>query len=174
MPAKPSAPRRAQPAPAADATGGRAAAPVVFAGEFRHTMDPKHRVTIPARWRRAEVGGPPDEYFLLPSPKNDYLQAYPPVEFEAVKRQVSESLAVPAQDKQIFIRRFYAKAQHCPLDRQGRLLVPDDLRRIAGVDDELLLVGAHSRFEIWNPARWSRTDADDQAIYLQVAKLVGL
>ena len=151
-----------------------AAAPVVFAGEFRHTMDPKHRVTIPARWRRADAGGPPDEYFLLPSQENDYLQGFPPAEFEAVARRVSDNPAIPPRDKQIFIRRFYAKAQHCPLDRQGRLLVPDDLRRVAGLEDDLLLIGAHSRFEIWSPARWSRADADDQTTYRQVANLVGL
>ena len=151
-----------------------AAAPVVFAGEFRHAMDPKHRVTIPARWRRADAVGGADEYFLIPSQENDYLQGYPPAEFEAVARRVSENPVIPPRDKQIFIRGFYGKAQHCPLDRQGRLLVPDDLRRIAGLGDDLLLIGAHSRFEIWNPARWRQVDVDAQATYRQVANLVGL
>lgn len=163
--------------PAAVASGTRGvqdAAPVVFAGEFRHAMDPKHRVTIPARWRRADDGGPSDEFFLLPSQDNDHLLGFPPAEFEAVSRRVHDNVAIPPRDKQIFIRRFYAKAQHCPLDRQGRLLIPEDLRRVAGLEDDLLLVGAHSRFEIWNSARWNRVEADDQATYRQVANLVGL
>ena len=174
MPVKPSdRPRRRDAGPGVAGAAGNGGA-AVFAGEFRHTMDPKHRVTIPARWRRADAGGPPDEYFLLPSQESDYLQGFPPAEFEAVARRVNDNPTVSPRDKQIFIRRFYAKAQHCPLDRQGRLLVPDELRQIAGLEDDLLLVGAHSRFEIWNPARWTRVDADDQATYRQVANLVGL
>ena len=119
-------------------------------------MDPKHRVTIPARWRRADVGGPADEYFLLPSQENDYLQGFPPAEFEAVARRVNDNPTVSPRDKQIFIRRFYAKAQHCPLDRQGRLLVPDELRQIAGLEDDLLLVGARRSAAARPPRRPAR------------------
>lgn len=145
--------------------------PVVFAGEFRHGMDPKHRVTVPARWRRGDEA---DEFFVLPAQSNDYLLGFPPVEFEKVSRLVNDNPAIPPRDKRIFIRQFYSKAQHCQLDKQGRLLIPDDLRQLAALESDLLLIGAYSRFEIWNPQRWSRVVEGDQATYQQVANLVGL
>lgn len=163
MPSAP-APRPARRDPAA-------LEPVVFAGEFRHSMDPKHRVTVPARWRRGDGA---DEFFLLPSQGNDHLLGFPPTEFEKVSRLVNENPAIPPRDRQIFIRQFYSKAQHCPMDKQGRLLVPDDLRRLAALEDELLLVGAYSRFEIWNPQRWSRVKENEEVTYQHVANLVGL
>jgi DNA-binding transcriptional regulator/RsmH inhibitor MraZ len=52
----------------------------VYTGEFRHTMDAKHRLTIPSRWRRA--AGVKDEFYLMPSPSNDYISALPPAEVD--------------------------------------------------------------------------------------------
>lgn len=162
MPANPATSRR---------PSDERAEPVVFAGEFRHAMDPKHRVTVPARWRR---GDDADEFFVLPAQSNDHLLGFPPVEFEKVSRLVNDNPAISPRDKRVFIRQFYSKAQHCQIDKQGRLLIPADLRQIASLDSDLLLIGAYSRFEIWNPQRWNRVVEGDQATYEQVANLVGL
>jgi len=142
----------------------------VFAGEFQHSMDAKHRVALPSRWRQKSDG----EFFLIPSQDSDHLLGYPPDEFEKVSQLVSENPSISPRDQRVFIRHFYSKAQMCNVDRQGRLLIPGDLRKLAALDGELLLVGAFNRFEIWNPERWSKATAAEESIYAQVANIVGL
>ncbi|NVM25593.1 MAG: division/cell wall cluster transcriptional repressor MraZ, partial [Desulfobacterales bacterium] len=53
----------------------------------------------------------------------------------------------------IYIRYFISGAIECPL-KQGRILVPSDLRELAGLKREVVLVGHLTRFEIWDKARW--------------------
>lgn len=149
---------------------GTAAKQPVFSGEFRHTMDNKHRVTIPARWRQGEQ----DEFFLIPSHNNQYLYALPPAEFENVNTKVQNDPNISPANKRVFARQYFSKAQHCVIDRQGRLLLPDDFCRLAGLDNEIMLAGAYSRFEIWNPERWSRARVDEETAYQDVAEQIGL
>ena len=142
----------------------------VFSGEFRHSMDTKHRVALPASWRQRSDS----EFFLIPSQEADHILGYAPREFEKVSQLVSENAAISPRDQRVFIRQFYSKAQLCSLDRQGRILIPGDLRKLAALEGELLLVGAFNRFEVWNPARWNDVTKGEQAIYAQVANIVGL
>lgn len=143
----------------------------VFAGEFRHVMDSKHRVTIPAIWRQKDESG---GYFLLPASENDHIAAFPPQEFRKVGQQVTENAAISPRDRRIFIRQFYSKAQHCPLDKQGRLILPETLCKLAQLETDLFLVGADSRFEIWNPKQWSKITETEESTYRQVANFIGL
>ena len=142
----------------------------VFAGEFRHSLDVKHRVALPSRWRQKCDR----EFFLIPSQCSDHLLGYPPAEFEKVSQLVSENPSISPRDQRVFIRHFYSKAQMCSVDKQGRLLIPADLRKLATLDGELLFVGAFNRFEIWNPESWNRVTAEEETIYTQVANIVGL
>lgn len=133
-------------------------------------MDTKHRVALPSAWRQRHAG----DFFLIPSQSSDHLLGYPPREFEKVSQLVSENPAISPRDQRVFIRQFYSKAQLCSADRQGRILIPSDLRHLAALEGELLLVGAFNRFEIWNPARWNNVTKDEEAIYTQIANIVGL
>ena len=142
----------------------------VFAGEFRHIMDPKHRLTFPARWRHASC----EEFSLMPSQQNDHVLGPTVSGFEKVSRVVEEHDAISPRDQRAFLRRFYSKAQLCALDRQGRLLLPNDLRGIAGIESALVLVGAYNRFEVWNPERWSKMSETEQQVFSHVANLIGL
>ncbi len=142
----------------------------IFAGEFRYTMDAKHRATLPASWRTRSDG----EFFLIPSQESDHLLGYTSSEFEKVSQLVCANPSISPRDQRIFIRQFYSKAQLCTVDRQGRLLIPEGFRRVASLDRDLLFVGAFNRFEIWNPDRWTTSTANEQSIYAQVANAVGL
>lgn len=133
-------------------------------------MDNKHRVTIPARWRQGEA----DEFFLIPSHNNQYLYALPPAEFENVNTKVQNDPAIPPASKRLFARQYFSKAQHCVIDKPGRLLLPDDFCRLAALAGEIMLAGAYSRFEIWNPGRWERARVDEESAYQEVAEHIGL
>ena len=133
-------------------------------------MDAKHRVTIPSRWRQGEQ----DEVYLLPSSDNNYLYALPPVEFQKVNDKLNSNPSISAADRQKFARYYFSRALHCVIDRQGRLLITDDFVRVAGLETEVLLVGAYDRFEVWSPARWERASVAEANTFQQVANMIGV
>ena len=141
-----------------------------FAGEFSHSLDPKNRVSIPAAWRRGEK----TEFFIVPSPNHESLLAFPPVEFRGVSERVLSDASLAPRDKQTFLRQFNSKARLCPLDAQGRLLIPAEMTRLVGIAQNVLLVGNDRRFEIWAPEGWSRKIATDSHTYQHVAEAIGL
>ena len=140
-----------------------------FSGTFRHALDGKHRVTIPARWRQAEQ----DEVYLMPSSDNKYLYALPPAEFQRVYDKLGADPRISAADRRQFARYYFSRALHCTIDRQGRLLITDDFLRSADLGGEVLLVGAFDRFEIWNPERWEQAAVAEANTFQQVSSLIG-
>ncbi len=134
-------------------------------------MDAKHRVTIPSRWRGAAEG---EEFLAVPDPGGSFLMVMPPPEFDRVKATVEANQAIPAAERRIFIRRFYARAQVLPIDKQGRVLLPEEHCRLLGLEGEVVLIGSHSRMEIWNAERWAAASADEDEVFRRVAAEVGL
>lgn len=148
-----------------------APAPVVYAGEFRHAVDAKHRVTIPSRWRS---GDDEEEFFAVPDPAGNFLMVLPPREFDRVKADVEANASISPADRRKFIRRFYALAQLLCVDKQGRVLLPEEHCRRLGLEGEVVLIGTHSRIEIWNSQRWAAATADEDEVFRRVAGEVGL
>lgn len=81
---------------------------------------------------------------------------------------------VSARDRRVFFRQLHARAQHGVADRQGRLLLPEDLCQRVGLKGEVALVGGRGRFEIWNLSRWKRAHEEETPTYQHVADVVGL
>ena len=144
--------------------------PTVYAGEFRHAVDAKHRVTIPSRWR----GEDGEEFFAVPDPAGNFLMILPPAEFDRVKSDVEANASISPADRRKFIRRFYALAQIVAVDKQGRVLLPEDYCRRLGLEGEVVLIGSHSRVEIWNTERWAAASTTEDEVFRRVAGEVGL
>jgi transcriptional regulator MraZ len=142
-----------------------------YAGEFRHQIDDKHRVTIPSRWRR---NGAVDEFIMVPEPNGQFLLVMPPNEFERIGAAAEKIPGVSPRDLRVYLRQLHAQAQHGASDKQGRLLLPDDLCKTLELKGEVALVGGRGRFEIWNLARRKRAHADEHPTYQAVANMVGL
>ena len=147
-----------------------ASAPVVYAGEFRHAVDAKNRVTIPSRWR----SGDDEEFFAVPDPAGNFLMVMPPREFDRVKADVEANASIAPSDRRKFIRRFYALAQLLCVDKQRRVLLPEEHCKRLGLEGEVVLIGTHSRMEIWNSQRWAAATADEDEVFRRVAGEVGL
>lgn len=84
------------------------------------------------------------------------------------------SESVPARDRRVFLRHLHSRAQHAVADRQGRLVLPEELCRKIGLKGEVALVGNRGRFEIWNLQRWKRAHEEETPTYQHVANLMGL
>lgn len=141
-----------------------------FAGEFRHTLDEKNRITIPSRWRGE--GG--EEFIILPEPQHQYLLVMSPEEFARMSAEAQNNSTLSARDRRVFSRHLHSRAEHGNSDRQGRLVLPEDMCRTLGLKGEVALVGGHGRFEIWNLQKWKRAHEEETATYQHVANVIGL
>jgi MraZ protein len=142
----------------------------LYAGEFRHSLDEKNRVTIPSRWRRDGA----EEVIILPEATHQFLLVMSPEEFSRMSAEAEAHSAVSARDRRIFLRHLHSRAEHGTTDRQGRLVLPEDLCKKIGLKGEVALVGGRGRFEIWNLQRWKKAHEDETATYQHVANVIGL
>ena len=141
-----------------------------YAGEFRHSIDEKNRITIPSRWRRDR----PEDFILLPEATQQFLLVMSPKEFAKMGSAAETNENVSARDRRVFLRQLHSRAQHAAADRQGRLVLPDDLCQKVTLKNEVALVGNRGRFEIWNLQRWKRAHEEETATYQHVANVIGL
>jgi MraZ protein len=145
-------------------------AQTIFAGEFRHAMDAKNRVTIPSRWRRDDV----DEFFAIPNFEGGFLMIMPPAEFKRLADKVDQDQTISPAERRKFVRLFSSRAQLVTSDKQGRMVLPDDQCKLLGLSGEVVLVGSYLRFEIWNPVTWKKTSEEDEPTYSYLLDRVGI
>ena len=141
-----------------------------FAGEFRHSVDEKNRITIPSRWRRKEAV----DFIILPEPHHQYLLVMSQEEFARMSAQAETDSTISARDRRIFSRQLHSRAEHGASDRQGRLVLPEDFCKELGLKGEVALVGGRGRFEIWNLQKWKRAHEEETPTYQHVANVIGL
>src|SRR3977135_848619 len=103
-----------------------------FAGEFRHSIDEKNRITIPSRWRRDR----PEDFILLPEAAHQFLLVMSPKEFAKMSLAAETNENVSARDRRVFLRQLHSRAQHAGADRQGRLVLPEELCQKVGLKGE--------------------------------------
>lgn len=126
--------------------------PIMFRGRHEHTIDPKGRVSIPAKFR--EVLGKKYDDRLVITNFDGCLVAYPYEEWIRLEEKAS-SLSMVKKEIRAFMRFFYSSAIECALDKQGRILIPQTLREYADLDKDVVLVGQLRKIEIWSKTRWS-------------------
>lgn len=121
-------------------------------GEYRHTLDLKGRVIVPAKFRE-DLG----ERFYITKGLDGCLFVLSEEEWRTL---VNKLMAMPTSKAAGIQRFFFAGAAQAEPDKQGRILIPPQLRGYAGLQKEIAFVGAASRAEIWDAQRWSRVNAD--------------
>jgi transcriptional regulator MraZ len=141
-----------------------------YAGNFRHAIDEKNRITIPSRWR----GNDAEEFILLTDANQQCLLVMSPPEFDRMSALAASEPSVAPRDRRIFSRHLHARAEHGLSDKQGRLVLPEHFCKELGLKGEVALVGGRGRFEIWNLSRWKRAHEEETATYQHVANLIGL
>lgn len=128
---------------------------VMFMGEYNHTVDPKGRLIVPAKFRE-QLG---DE-FVVTKGLDGCLFVYPNKEWQNIEEKF-RNISMTSKDARKFSRFFFAGAASCELDKQGRILLPSVLREYAALEKDVVLVGVLSRVEIWSKDRWLDTNNYD-------------
>ena len=123
-------------------------------GEYQHTLDEKGRLTVPAKFRE-ELG----EQFVMTVGLDNCLTCYPQAEWDKVRGQLLK-LPMSNREARRFERLLQARGSEVELDRQGRVLLPQNLRAAVGIESEAVLIGLNTRVEIWAEPVW-RTYRDE-------------
>lgn len=145
--------------------------PIFYSSLYRHGIDGKRRVQIPAKWRPAK----PEALALILWPKGSTpdacLLVLPPREWNGL---VEKLRAMPFYDPKAQALRHLIgrKSDRVTIDRGGRICLPESMARAAGIENEAVLVGLVDRFEIWNPARYEASSAVDEQLMSEAFQLI--
>jgi|SRR5262245_3435075 len=123
----------------------------MFRGRFENTIDSKGRISVPSKFR--EVLSSHYDERLIVTNFDACLWAYPYREWQAIEEKVSALPQFKAEVRALQ-RVFISAASECPMDKQGRILIPPPLREYAGIEREVIFVGMVKRIEIWAKGRW--------------------
>ena len=141
--------------------------PVTFVGTYRHRIDDKGRVAIPAQLRRWL----PEGSVVAPGPENR-LMILPPDEWARTKEFFRRTAETPAQERR-FMRRLTGNTYLFELDAQGRLLLSARQREFARIVDMVVFVGLDTGVEVTAEELWQAEQADlSPDEYTQVWDLV--
>lgn len=131
----------------------------MFRGRYEHGVDAKGRLAIPAKFREV-LSAKYDERLII-THFDQCLWAYPVSVWQELEKKIA-SFPQFLEEVKALQRVFVSAAVECPLDKQGRILLPQTLRDYAGLKDEAVLVGMTQRIEIWAKASWEKIFNDSQ------------
>lgn len=123
-----------------------------FRSHSEHSLDPKGRLNIPTRFRDV-LREQYNSEMLIVTHWQKCLRAYPVAEWEALE----ETLLAQGKNQPDFgrfVRYLIAGVSECPLDKQGRILLPPALRSGLGIEKDVVVVGMLQHFEIWDKNAW--------------------
>jgi MraZ protein len=139
---------------------------MLLTGNFQRTLDEKLRLALPKRFRESLSG----QGQLVLTPGTDgSLALFPQQTFAELTAKLA-ARSPTSQDVRAFSRLLYAQSQGVEIDSQGRIRLPAELTRLAGLESEVILLGVGDRIELWNRARWEAYLADLQPRYDQLAE----
>ena len=124
----------------------------MFMGTFYNSIDAKNRIIVPSK-HRDELGGK----CVVTKGIDTCLVIYSIKDWEAQVEKISQ-LPESDPDVRTFIRHFFGNAQECELDKQGRIVIPQELKQYAKLDKELVTMGAMKKIEIWAKEEWEKPD----------------
>lgn len=136
----------------------------MLVGEYQHNIDTKGRLIIPAKFRE-DLG----EKFVVTRGLDGCLFGYPMEEWHALEQKLKQ-LPLAKKEARAFTRFFYSAATECELDKQGRILLPQTLRKHADLEKTCFVVGVSERFEIWSEKRWNDFSAETEETFEEMAE----
>ena len=140
----------------------------MFLGESIHTLDAKSRLVVPKRFL-AEF--PEDQEgrrnAMLTRGFEGCLFLFPEQGFERALERM-QLQAFGGAELRTMQRLFFANVHRSPVDGSGRLLLPEKLRRLAGIEKEVVMVGLADRAEIWDRAEWERFESENDGQFDQL------
>ncbi|MBU5438183.1 division/cell wall cluster transcriptional repressor MraZ [Tissierella sp. MSJ-40] len=136
----------------------------MFIGEYQHTLDDKGRIIMPSKFREDLGDG-----FIMTKGLDNCLFVYPRKEWLVLEEKL-KTLPLTNRDARAFIRFFFSGATECILDKQGRVLIPANLREHSKLDKDAVIIGVSTRIELWSKEEWDTYNDDDNLSYDSIAE----
>lgn len=140
----------------------------MFLGEFKHSIDNKGRLIIPAKFREV-LNGP----CVIAKGLDGCLSIYPMDEWQLVCEKIDQK---PSSDPKVrkFKRLFYASASTEECDKQGRLSIPSGLLDYAQIEKDVYVIGESNVIEIWSENRWLSQQDDESESFEELAQFLNI
>ena len=138
----------------------------MFRGRSKHSLDEKGRLAIPARFK--EVMNSTNDQCLVLTNHFNCIWAFLSEDWKSIEKKAA-ALSLFDRAVNTYRRYFISGAQECPL-KQGRVTIPPDLREIAGLTKEVVLVGELKFFEIWDREKWEKEFERAKATFPEVSQ----
>ena len=133
-------------------------------GTYRHSVDAKKRMRMPFKFK-SELGAD----FVITKGSSSNLFVFSKTEFSALYNKLI-SLPLFDEEAQAPIRKFLSSAFEAEEDNQGRVLLPKELVKFAGIEKNIVFVGVGNRVEIWAEEKWDKVDGENSADFGVLAK----
>ena len=138
----------------------------MFSGTSTNSIDSKGRIVLPARFRE-ELG----ESFIIAKGFFDCVQALSLSEFENLRKNIK---ALPAQSALALQYAIIATAVEVSPNSQGRVPIPQNLRDVAGLSKDAVVVGMDNRVEIWDKDKFEQMLRDNQPTVMSALEMLSL
>ena len=139
----------------------------MLVGEYTHSIDPKKRLAIPAKFRK-EIG----DKAVLTRGLDSCLFLFPVSEWQSLAEKLGK-LPFGQQDSRGFVRLLLAGASEVEMDQLGRILVPDYLKEYAGLRKNIVIAGLFNKLEIWDEIKWKNYKAGLEKNSDRIAEKLG-
>jgi MraZ protein len=126
----------------------------MFMGEYHHTIDIKSRLILPAKFREA-LG----MKFIATKGLDNCLFVYTKEEWCVLEEKLKK-LPLAKAEARAFVRFFFAGAAELEVDKQGRVLIPTNLREYAKLDKDVTVLGVATRIELWSTKVWEEYNSE--------------
>lgn len=139
----------------------------MFLGEFKHNLDNKGRIAVPAKFRQKLDSGA-----VLTRGLDRCLFLFPQKEWESLAEKLTR-LPISQSNSRAFVRLMLSGASDVEFDTQGRVLIPEHLRSYAGLSKKAVITGLFSRIEIWDEEGWERYKKKTESASDDIAERMG-
>ena len=121
-----------------------------FAGQYDNTLDSKNRVNIPAKFRKA-LDPVNDKTFVVTRGFDPCIVFFPLYQWNIVEQELASLSSIRNMNRK-FVRSIVRHASYVQYDKQGRVIIPEALKKFASIDKEVVIIGMINKIEIWNPS----------------------
>lgn len=139
----------------------------MFIGEYQHNLDSKGRLAVPAKFRSLLKGGA-----VVTKGLDNCLFLYPKKQWETLAAKLA-NLPISQAKARAFSRLMLAGAMDVEFDNQGRITLPEYLRKFAGLKKKSIIAGLYDRLEIWEESAWDKYKTGTEKQSGDIAEALG-
>ena len=139
----------------------------MFIGEYSHNLDDKGRVAVPAKFRALLKGGA-----VVTKGLDNCLFLYTKKEWQELAGKLAK-LPISKANTRAFARLMLGGAMEVDFDNQGRIMLPEYLRKFAGLNKNLVIAGLYDRLEIWDETAWNKYKKGAEKKSADIAEALG-